>query len=65
LNFGQPAPIDLQIRGNNLGANYAYAEAILGEVRRIPGIADARIQQARGLPAFNVMWIARERSTRA
>ena len=54
LNFGMPAPIDLQIRGNNLTANYAYAETLLAEVRRIPGIADARIQQARGLPAFNV-----------
>ncbi|MBM0104455.1 efflux RND transporter permease subunit [Steroidobacter sp. S1-65] len=54
LNFGSPAPIDVQIRGNNLAANYAYAERLLADIKRIPGVADARIQQARGLPTFNV-----------
>ncbi|HEY5757446.1 MAG TPA: efflux RND transporter permease subunit [Steroidobacter sp.] len=54
LNFGTPSPIDLQIRGNNFAANFAYAEALLADIKRIPGIADARIQQARGLPTFNV-----------
>jgi CzcA family heavy metal efflux pump len=54
LNFGSPAPINLQVRGNNLAANFAYAEALLADIKRIPGIADARIQQARGLPSFEV-----------
>lgn len=54
LNFGTPAPIDLQVRGNNLAANYSYAESLLAEIKRVPGIADARIQQARGLPTFSV-----------
>lgn len=54
LNFGTPSPIDLQIRGNNFAANFAYAEALLVDIKRIPGIADARIQQARGQPTFNV-----------
>ena len=54
LNFGSPAPVNLQVRGNNLGANFAYAEALLADIKRIPGIADARIQQARGLPTFSV-----------
>jgi len=54
LNFGAPAPIDLQIRGANLPANFAYAGQILDEVRRIPGIADARIQQSRNSPTFKV-----------
>ncbi|MFC4310602.1 efflux RND transporter permease subunit [Steroidobacter flavus] len=54
LNFGTPSPIDLQIRGNNFAANFAYAEALLADIKRIPGIADARIQQARGLPTFSV-----------
>nr|WP_298718340.1 efflux RND transporter permease subunit [uncultured Steroidobacter sp.] len=54
LNFGTPSPIDLQIRGNNFAANFAYAEKLLADIKRIPGIADARIQQARGLPTFNV-----------
>ena len=34
LNFGSPAPIDLQIRGNNLHANFAYANRLLREIRR-------------------------------
>ncbi|HEY0940688.1 MAG TPA: efflux RND transporter permease subunit [Steroidobacter sp.] len=54
LNFGSPAPINLQVRGNNIAANFAYAEALLADIERIPGIADARIQQARGLPSFDV-----------
>ncbi len=37
LNFGAPAPIDLQIRGANLGANFAYANKLLSKIRRIPG----------------------------
>src|SRR5438045_9478784 len=44
LNFGAPAPIDLQIRGANLEANFAYANQLLSRIRRIPGIAYARIQ---------------------
>jgi CzcA family heavy metal efflux pump len=54
LNFGSPAPIDLQVRGNNLGANFAYADRLLREVRRVPGVVDARIQQSQGNPTFNV-----------
>jgi multidrug efflux pump subunit AcrB len=54
LNFGSPAPIDLQIRGNNLTANFAYANALLREIRRVPGVVDARIQQSQANPAFNV-----------
>jgi CzcA family heavy metal efflux pump len=54
LNFGAPAPIDLQIRGPNLAANFAYANKLLRDVRRVPGVADARIQQPRGSPGMNV-----------
>ncbi len=54
LNFGAPAPIDLQIRGNNLEANFAYANKLLKAIRRIPGVADARIQQSNQRPVFNV-----------
>src|SRR5476651_2177329 len=54
LNFGAPAPIDLQIRGANLDANFAYANKLLGRIRRIPGIADVRIQQSPNYPTFNV-----------
>ncbi len=54
LNFGSPAPIDLQIRGKDVAANFAYANTILGKIKRIPGIADARIQQSPNAPAFNI-----------
>lgn len=54
LNFGAPAPIDLQIRGNDLGADYAYANKLLAQIRRITGIADARIQQSARQPTIDV-----------
>jgi multidrug efflux pump subunit AcrB len=54
LNFGAPAPIDLQVRGANLDANFDYANTLLKAVRRIPGVADARIQQSRRSPVFDV-----------
>jgi multidrug efflux pump subunit AcrB len=54
LNFGAPAPIDLQVRGADAAANYAYANKLLTRIRRIPGIADARIQQSPNNPTFNV-----------
>lgn len=54
LNFGSPAPIDIQVRGANLTANFAHANRLLRELRKIPGLADARIQQSPNAPAFNV-----------
>ncbi len=54
LNFGAPAPIDLQIRGNNLAANFQYASQLLKAIKRIPGVADARIQQSNRSPVFEV-----------
>src|SRR5712672_2262078 len=54
LNFGAPAPIDVQIRGPNLAANFAYAQNLLRQLRRIPGLADVRIQQSMNSPGFNV-----------
>ena len=50
LNFGAPAPIDLQIRGADVNANFAYANKLLSRIRHIPGIADARIQQSPNNP---------------
>ena len=45
LNFGLPAPIDIQVTGNDLAGNQAYANALLERVKNVSGIADARIQQ--------------------
>src|SRR6478752_6925407 len=54
LNFGAPAPIDLQVRGADVNANFAYANKLLSRIRRIPGVADARIQQSPNNPSFNI-----------
>jgi multidrug efflux pump subunit AcrB len=54
LNFGTPAPIDLQIRGPSLQANFAYATELLRKLRHAPGLADVRIQQSLNNPGFNV-----------
>ena len=54
LNFGSPAPVDVQIRGPNLPANFAYADSLLSKIRRIPGVVDARIQESQANPGFNI-----------
>jgi len=54
LNFGAPAPIDVQIAGADLAANFDYADLLLRRLRHIPGLVDARIQQSRALPVLDV-----------
>ncbi|WP_066267651.1 efflux RND transporter permease subunit [Hydrogenophaga palleronii] len=54
LNFGAPAPIDIQIRGANLDSNFAYAQQLLKRLRAIPGVVDARIQQSNQAHKFDV-----------
>jgi CzcA family heavy metal efflux pump len=54
LNFGLPAPIDLQVIGAKQEANYAYATDLLKRIRKVPGIADLRIQQTYSYPQINV-----------
>jgi multidrug efflux pump subunit AcrB len=54
LNFGAPAPIDLQIRGPDVANNFVYAQELLRKLRHIPGLVDARIQQSLVSPGFNV-----------
>jgi multidrug efflux pump subunit AcrB len=54
LNFGLPAPIDVQVIGNDQKANYAYATDLLKRIRTVSGIADLRIQQVFNYPQLNV-----------
>jgi multidrug efflux pump subunit AcrB len=54
LNFGLPAPIDLQVIGEDQEGDHRYAEELLRRIRRVPGIADARIQQVFDYPQINV-----------
>jgi len=54
LDFGLPAPIDLQVSGRDLGADRAAAQRLLARVKAIPGIVDARIQQPGDQPVISV-----------
>ena len=45
LNFGLPAPIDVQVIGRNLEANRVFAEKLMEKIRYVPGLVDLRIQQ--------------------
>jgi len=54
LNFGLPAPIDVQVVGPEREASYTYAKELLKRIRTVSGIADLRIQQAFDYPQINV-----------
>ena len=54
LNFGSPAPLDVQIAGANAEANRRYAIALLGRIRHVAGVADPRIQEQMRSPALKV-----------
>jgi multidrug efflux pump subunit AcrB len=54
LNFGLPSPIDIRIDGRDIMANRDVAVSILNEIRHVPGIVDARIQQDFSYPNFEV-----------
>ena len=62
LNFGIPAPIDVQIVGTDLETNYGIAQQIAGRMRHIPGTADVHVQQLMSLPTLH-MDIQRTRVT--
>jgi len=53
LNFGAPAPLDVQISGVNAKATQDFAQRLLRSMRRISGIADPRIQQSNTYPQLN------------
>ena len=54
LNFGLPAPVDIQIEGADLEGNRQVANQLLTELRQVPGLTDLRIQQPFDYPTFNV-----------
>ncbi len=45
LNFGLPAPIDVQVVGNDMEGNRRYADTLLSKLKYVSGTADLRIQQ--------------------
>jgi multidrug efflux pump subunit AcrB len=54
LNFGLPAPIDIQIDGTDDAGNRRVASTMLEQLRRVPGLVDLRIQQPDNDPVLNV-----------
>ncbi len=54
LNFGLPAPLDIQVSGFNVEANRTFANQLMARLHKIPGVADLRIQQAFDYPTLNV-----------
>ena len=54
LNFGSPAPLDLQVTGPSQQADQAYALELLRRMKTIRGVADARMQQSTDNPQLRV-----------
>ena len=54
LNFGLPAPVDIQIVGQNVEGNRLYADKLLDQIKYVPGTTDLRIQQAFNAPKLQV-----------
>jgi CzcA family heavy metal efflux pump len=55
LNFGMPAPINIQLEGANIEGNRQVANKLLNDLRMVPGIADLRIQQRFDYPKYDVI----------
>ncbi|MGB8535315.1 MAG: efflux RND transporter permease subunit [Acidobacteriaceae bacterium] len=54
LNFGLPAPIDIQVIGNNVQGNREFIDRLLRDIIYVPGTADLHIQQPFNNPHFLV-----------
>src|SRR3984885_10614837 len=55
LNFGLPSPIDVQVSGRDLDANFDYASKLTTRLKQIAGIADVRIQQIMDQPTLRLL----------
>ena len=54
LNFGLPAPIDVQVKGYKIDENHAWIDKLMDKMKAIPGAADVHIQQAFDQPQIDV-----------
>jgi CzcA family heavy metal efflux pump len=64
LNFGLPAPVDIQIEGADTEGNRRVAEKMLAQLSQVPGIADPRMQQPFDYPLYEIA-IDRTKATQA
>ncbi len=55
INFGLPAPIDIQIEGADIQGNRRVADKMLNELRQVRGLADLRVNQRFDYPKFDVI----------
>ena len=62
LNFGLPAPIDIQLTGFDMQTNYFIAQRIANQVRQVPGAVDVHVQQLMSLPTLHLQ-IDRNKAT--
>jgi len=54
LNFGLPAPIDIQLEGNDINASKQIADKLLTQLHQVPGLTDLRIQQPFDYPTLQI-----------
>ncbi len=54
LNFGLPAPVDIQIVGADMRGSYEIGQRIANRLRLIPGAADVHVQQMLSLPTIHL-----------
>jgi multidrug efflux pump subunit AcrB len=54
LNFGAPAPLDVQVTGTDHDATEAFGFRVLREIRKISGLVDARMQQSSSQPQLKI-----------
>jgi multidrug efflux pump subunit AcrB len=54
LNFGLPAPFDIQIVGNNVAASHAIAVKLANQIHKIPGAVDVHVHQPDNWPQFRI-----------
>ena len=54
LNFGLPAPIDVQVIGADMQSNYVIAQQIANRMRHVPGTADVHVQQLLSSPTLHM-----------
>ncbi|MGC1614311.1 MAG: efflux RND transporter permease subunit [Candidatus Acidiferrum sp.] len=54
LNQGLPAPIDLQVSGSNMAADYSVAAQLAAQIRKIPNVSDVYIPQDLDYPSLHL-----------
>jgi multidrug efflux pump subunit AcrB len=54
LDFGMPAPIDIQIEGSDLDGNRVVADRLLAQLQHVPGLTDLHVHQPFGTPKLHV-----------